>query len=162
MTNIPVYSFVAFSGTGKTTLLEKLIPELKARGLRVAVFKHDAHDFDIDHKGKDSWRLTQAGADVTIIASDKKAAIMENRPIRVEDLIGKISDVDILLTEGYKHGPWKKIALFRKSADKPFALELNECFAVMSDVPVETAANCLDLNDIPGLAELILKDLGRA
>jgi molybdopterin-guanine dinucleotide biosynthesis protein MobB len=79
--DIPVYSFIAKSGTGKTTLIEKLIPELKSRGLRVAVMKHDAHEFDVDKPGKDSWRMTRAGADVTVIASATHAAVMENRPV---------------------------------------------------------------------------------
>ena len=62
--NIPTYALVAFSNSGKTTFLEKLIPALKSRGLRVAVIKHDGHDFQLDKEGKDSWRITQAGADV--------------------------------------------------------------------------------------------------
>ena len=155
---IPIYSFVAFSGTGKTTLLEKLIPELKARGLRVAVIKHDAHDFNIDHEGKDSWRMTQAGADVTVIVSGKKAAIMENRPTSVEDLIEKITDVDILLTEGYKHGGGKKICIYRQASGKPLAIEPEKCFAIMSDVPLDVKTLCLDIDDISGLAKLIIED----
>lgn len=162
MTTIPVYSFIAFSGTGKTTLLEKLIPELKARGLRVAVLKHDAHDFEIDHEGKDSWRMTQAGADVTVITSDKKAAIMENRPISAETLMEKITDVDIILTEGYKHGDWKKIGIYRQSSGNPLAARPEDCFAVMSDVPLDITAICLDLDDISGLARLIIDDMKKA
>lgn len=158
MTTIPVYSFVAYSGTGKTTLLEKLIAELKARGLRVAVLKHDAHDFNIDHEGKDSWRMTHAGADVTVIASDKKAAIMENRPISVEALIEKITDVDILLTEGYKHGGWKKIGIYRQASGNPLAVEPEKCLVVMSDVPLDIKTICLDLDDVSGLAKLIIDD----
>ncbi|MBR2328291.1 MAG: molybdopterin-guanine dinucleotide biosynthesis protein B, partial [Clostridia bacterium] len=75
--NIPTYALVAFSNSGKTTFLEKLIPALKSRGLRVAVIKHDGHDFQLDKEGKDSWRITQAGADVTAIVSKTHAAIME-------------------------------------------------------------------------------------
>ena len=93
--SIPVFSFVAFSGTGKTTFLEKLIPQLKARGLRVAVYKHDAHEFEIDKKGKDSWRFTAAGADVTVISSNTKAAVMENRYVSPEELVPEI----LLVTE---------------------------------------------------------------
>lgn len=158
MTTIPVYSFIAYSGTGKTTLLEKLIAELKARDLRVAVLKHDAHDFNIDHEGKDSWRMTHAGADVTVIASDKKAAIMENRPISAEALIEKITDVDILLTEGYKHGGWKKIGIYRQASGNPLAVEPEKCLVVMSDVPLDIKTICLDLDDVSGLAKLIIDD----
>lgn len=157
--NIPVYSFVAFSNTGKTTLLEKLIPELRRRGLRVAVVKHDAHEFDIDHKGKDSWRMTQAGAEVTAVASATKAAVMENRFIPIEELIDRIRDVDIILTEGYKHGPWPKIALQRSGNGKPLPLRPEECLAVVSDVPVETKTPCLGLDDIERLADIIMNDI---
>jgi molybdopterin-guanine dinucleotide biosynthesis protein MobB len=157
---IPVYSIVAFSNTGKTTMLEKLIPELRRRGLKAAVIKHDAHEFEIDKPGKDSWRLTQAGATVTIVASATKAAILENRFIPIDELIARITDVDIILTEGYKHGPWPKIALQRGGNDKPLPLEPGECLAVMTDVPVETGNTpVLGLDDIKQLADLIIADV---
>ena len=94
-------SFVAKSGTGKTTLLEQVIAELKGRGYRVGVIKHDAHRFDIDHPGKDSHRLTAAGADTMLISSPEKLALVkrhtESPPI--EELIATyFSDVDLILT----------------------------------------------------------------
>jgi molybdopterin-guanine dinucleotide biosynthesis protein MobB len=156
---IPVYSFVAFSNTGKTTLLEKLIPELKSRGLRVAVVKHDAHEFDIDREGKDSWRMTRAGADVSAVASATKAAVMENRFVPIEELIDRIRGVDIILTEGWKHGPWPKIALQRSGSGKPLPLPPEECLAIVSDVPVETTTPRLGLDDIVALADIILDDM---
>jgi molybdopterin-guanine dinucleotide biosynthesis protein MobB len=157
--SIPVYSFVAFSNTGKTTLLEKLIPELRRRGFRIAVVKHDAHEFDIDHEGKDSWRFTRAGAEVTAVASTTKAVIMENRFIPIEEIIDRIRDVDIILTEGYKHGPWPKIALQRGGNGKPLPLPPEECLAVMTDVPVEANTPCLGLDDIERLADIIEWDM---
>jgi len=157
--NIPVYSIVAYSGTGKTTLIEKLIPALRKRGLRVAVVKHDAHEFDIDHEGKDSWRFTKAGAEVTAIASATKAAIMENRPVPIDALIARISGVDIILTEGYKTGPWPKIALMRSGNNKPLPLPPEECLAVMADVPVEAGVPYLPLGDAEALADLLVEDM---
>jgi molybdopterin-guanine dinucleotide biosynthesis protein MobB len=159
MSFIPVYSIVAYSNTGKTTLLEKLIPELKRRGFRAAVIKHDAHEFEIDHEGKDSWRLTKAGAEVTVIASQTKAAVMENRFVPIEELIDRIRDVDVILTEGYKHGPWPKIALQRSENGKPLPLPPEECVAIMTDVPVETKTPCLGLNEISALADMIVSDV---
>ena len=153
---IPVYSFIAFSNTGKTTLLEKLIPELKRRGLRVAVVKHDAHEFDVDREGKDSWRMTKAGAEVTVVASSTKAALMENRFVPIEELLERIRDVDIILTEGYKHGPWPKIALQRSENQRPLPLPPEECIVIVSDVPVETATPVLGLDDIGPLADIII------
>ena len=161
MTNIPVYSIVAFSGTGKTTLLEKLITELKDRGLRVAVIKHDAHDFEIDREGKDSWRFTQAGADVTVVSSVKKTAIMENRPVPIETLIGRITDVDVILTEGFKQGAWPRIAIRRSASGRPLPIPAEECFAIVTDVPEHTDKPCFGLNDIPGLADIIISDMKR-
>ena len=88
--NTPMIGFAAYSGTGKTTLLEKVIVNLKARGLRLGVLKHDAHDFDIDHEGKDSWRFQKAGADITLIASATKMALVEQRPRTFEENIASI------------------------------------------------------------------------
>ena len=161
MADIPVFSVVAFSGTGKTTLLEKLITELRARGLRVAVIKHDAHEFDIDHEGKDSWRFSRAGAEVTVVVSGSKAAVIENRPVPLETLLGKISDVDIILTEGYKSGAWPKIAVRRNATGKPLPLPASECFAVVTDVPEQTETPCFGLDDLSGLADLIISKLGK-
>jgi len=155
MNKIPIFSVVGFSGTGKTTLLEKLVVELKSRGLRLAVIKHDAHEFDIDHEGKDSYRFSHAGADVTVVASACKAAIIENRPVSLETLLGRITDVDIILTEGYKSGPWPKIAVRRAATGKPLPLPAGECFAVVSDIPEDTATPFFALDDINGLADLI-------
>jgi molybdopterin-guanine dinucleotide biosynthesis protein MobB len=156
---IPVYSFVAFSNTGKTTLLEKLVPELKRRGLRVAVVKHDAHEFEIDREGKDSWRMTRAGAAVTAVASATKAVLMENRFIPIEELIDRIRDVDIILTEGWKHGPWPKIALQRGETGKPLPLPPEDCLAIVTDVPQETKTPCLGFDDIGPLADILLGDM---
>ena len=158
MTNIPIYSIVAFSGTGKTTLLVKLVAELKARGLRVAVVKHDAHEFDIDHEGKDSWRFTQAGADVTVVASGSKAAIMENRPVPIESLLERITDVDVILTEGYKSGTWPKIAIQRGATGKPLPIAAEDCLAIVTDVRTDTGTPCFGLDDICGLADFIISD----
>ena len=160
MANIPIFSVVAFSGTGKTTLLEKLVTELKSRGLRIAVIKHDAHEFEIDREGKDSWRMTRAGADVTAVVSGSKAAIMENRPVPFEALVEKITDVDIILTEGYKHGKWRKIGIRRKETGNPLPIPADDCFAIVTDVPEQTDTPCFSLDDIQGLADLLVSAAG--
>lgn len=151
--SIPVFAFVAWSGTGKTTLLEKLLPVLKDRGLTVGVLKHDGHDFQMDKPGKDTHRLTQAGADVTAIVSGTHAAFLENRPISEAEAIAKIRNVDLILTEGCQDGPWPKIGVARtatgrglKPLDEPYAL-------VLSDCPVNTEAPVLALDDVQGLAD---------
>lgn len=157
--SIPVFSFVAFSGTGKTTFLEKLIPELKARGLRVAVYKHDAHEFEIDKKGKDSWRFTAAGADVTVISSNTKAAVMENRYVSPEELVAGLHDVDIIITEGYKAGPWPKIAMRRRESGNDFPIPPEECIAVITDEPEPRAKRSFGLHMVSEVADFLKEQI---
>ncbi len=110
-------SVVAKSGTGKTTMLEKIISELVGRGYRVGTIKHDAHGFDIDHEGKDSWRLTQAGGSPMVISAPDKMAMVRSHllgEMSVEEIIFRfMTDVDIVLTEGYKSGTLPKIEIHR-------------------------------------------------
>lgn len=160
--SIPVYSFTAYSGTGKTTYLEKLIPILKAMGLRVAVWKHDAHDFEIDHEGKDSFRFTKAGADITLLSSDKKTVIMENRPIERDVLLSRIHDVDLVLTEGYTFESWKLIEIYRESSGKGLRVNPADCFAVVSDVPLSVDVPVFDINNPDKLAAFIYEDIKKS
>ena len=120
MSDIPVISVVAKSGSGKTCLLDKLIKELKNRGLKVAVVKHDVHGFEIDHPGKDSWRHAQAGADIVSISSPQKFALIEKRSteLTLEQIEKRITGVDIILTEGYKKGNKPKIEVFRSKVHR--------------------------------------------
>lgn len=155
----PVVSFVAWSGTGKTTYLEKLVAELKSRGLRVAVLKHDAHEFEVDKPGKDSWRFTQAGADVTIVASATHAAILENRPVSAEELAARVTGVDLILTEGYKHGPWPKVGVNRAATGKGLPLPAEECLAVVTDAPPDTNTPCFPLDDPAPMAEFLIQQI---
>lgn len=157
--SIPVISFVAFSNTGKTTFIERLVPAIKEGGLRVAVYKHDGHDFEIDKPGKDSYRMTAAGADVTVISSDNRAAIMENRPVSPEELISRIKNVDLVIVEGNKLGPWPKIALSRKANGKPLPASPSDCIAVITD---DESIDCgstpkFGFDDIGKVAELIME-----
>jgi molybdopterin-guanine dinucleotide biosynthesis protein MobB len=161
--DIPVYSFIAKSGTGKTTLIEKLIPELKSRGLRVAVMKHDAHEFDVDKPGKDSWRMTRAGADVTVIASATHAAVMENRPVPAGRAAeGHIRDVDVIITEGYQQGPWKKIGVHRAASGNVLPVISDRYIAVVADGDVDVPAPHIGLDDVKSLADFIVSDMSAA
>ena len=155
--SIPTFSLVAWSGTGKTTLLEKLLPALKERGLRVAVLKHDGHDFDMDRPGKDSWRMTQAGADVSAIVSASHAAFLENRPLTAEEAAARIRDVDIIITEGFPSSPWPKIGLARAATGKGLKPVEGQYDLVLADGPVDTTATVLALDDIDGLAHWLME-----
>lgn len=156
-TDIPIVSFVAYSGTGKTTFLERLIPKLKARGLKIAIVKHDGHRFEIDHEGKDSDRFTKAGADVTGLISSEKAVLMENRQTDPEEFLKKIDGVDLILTEGFKQGPWPKIMLHRKGTGKPMPLLPEECLAVISDVEILDCENVFTLEEIEKTADFLFR-----
>jgi molybdopterin-guanine dinucleotide biosynthesis protein B len=110
---VPVISFVGYSKSGKTTLLEKVVPELKKLGYRVAFIKHTHHNnFDIDLPGKDTWRLSQAGSDVMVISSAEKLAIIEkvSEELYLDRILELIADkVDVILTEGYKQADTIKV-----------------------------------------------------
>ena len=117
-----VVSFVGISGTGKTTLIEGAVRELKKRGYRVAVIKHAHHGFEIDQRGKDTWRFAQAGSDVVLVSSPDKLAIIErvSEEVWLPELLSKIEDkVDIVLIEGYKWASKVKIEVsdHEKSTD---------------------------------------------
>ena len=160
----PVLSVVGFSDSGKTTYLEKLIAALKSRGLRLGVIKHDAHSFDIDIPGKDSWRLTQAGADITVVASPAKIAMIEKW--RGEEdlyriagrLVGK---VDLVLSEGYKRDKAPKIEIRRAAKSRDAFCSDDELFAVATDYATasETTAPILPLDDAEPMADLIMRYL---
>lgn len=157
MAEIPVLAFAAYSGTGKTTLLEKLIAALKERGLRLAVIKHDGHRFEIDHEGKDSWRFAQAGADITIISSAEKTAYVEQRELPLEQLLAMAHDVDLILVEGYKNKNLPQIGMARKETGKGFTADPSRFLALVTDLEVETAVPCFGLENISGIADFILE-----
>ncbi|MCL1876121.1 MAG: molybdopterin-guanine dinucleotide biosynthesis protein B [Synergistaceae bacterium] len=163
----PVLSVVGYSDSGKTTYLEKLIPALKKRGIKLCVIKHDAHSFDMDMPGKDSWRLTQAGADITVVSSPAKIAVIEkweheeNLSALALRFRGK---ADLILTEGYKRDSALKIEI-RRAANKaldPFCKD-EELFAVAGDYDLETEAKTsvplLPLDDAAPMADLIMSFL---
>ena len=137
MGKIPVLGIVGYSGAGKTTLIEKLLPALRTRGLRVAVIKHDAHSLSFDKEGKDSWRFAQAGAAVTAVASGTQTVIMENRSMHPEELTGRIEGVDLILAEGFKTAPWPKLLVCRGEEGEALAIPLTECAAIVADGPAE-------------------------
>jgi molybdopterin-guanine dinucleotide biosynthesis protein MobB len=162
----PVVSIVAKSGTGKTTLLEKLIAEMKQRGFRVGAIKHDAHSFNIDHEGKDSWRLTQAGADTMLITSPEKITMVkqhskEQEPTLAETVATYCGDLDIVLTEGFKRSTMPKIEVHRRERSEKLLCRDEEydpaLIAVASDSPLKIDVPLYDINDVQGLCDLIVE-----
>ena len=154
---IPVLSVVGKSDAGKTTLLEKLIRELKRRGYRVATVKHDAHSFDIDHPGKDTWRHAQAGSDHVVIASPARIAHIQRveRELTLPEIAATINDVDIILTEGYKRGPARKIEVSRAEKGSELLCTREELVAIAADQPFYMDVPQFGLDDAAGLVDLI-------
>ncbi len=160
MAGIPVFAFAAYSGTGKTTVIEKIVRALKSKGLRVAVIKHDGHRFEIDHEGKDSWRFAHAGADITIISSQEKTAYVEQRSLSLRQLIDMVHDVDLILVEGYKNETLPQIGIARRATGKGFTADLSRFIALITDMEeVETALPRFTFEDIQGVTEFIMKNM---
>lgn len=159
---IPVLAFAAYSGTGKTTLIEKVIRSLKERGLRIAVIKHDGHSFEIDHEGKDSWRFSEAGADISVISSSGKTAVVEKRSLSFEQVAAKVQDVDLILVEGYKNEPLTQIGICRKASGKGFTAPLDRYIAVVTDTEIACRESAgiprFGFDEVQELTEFIMKN----
>lgn len=159
----PVLGFAAYSGTGKTTLLVKLLPLMKLQGLRVAMVKHTHHDFDIDKPGKDSYELRKAGAEQVLVASDKRMALMTEFELSAEpdlvELVNKLDleNVDLIMVEGFRHLPFAKIELHRPATGKPLIFPEDESIvAIASDEIIETDdLPLLNLNAVEEVAGFI-------
>jgi len=156
-----VFGFAGFSGAGKTTLIEKLIPRFTAQGLRVSLIKHTHHDFDVDQPGKDSWRHRQAGAHEVLLTCDKRWVLMHElrgapEPSLTEQL-GLLSPCDLVLVEGFKQTPISKLEVHRPACGKPPLWPENPSIvAVASDAPLACPLPVLDLNDPDAIARFIL------
>lgn len=139
---IPIFSVVGKnSNTGKTTILCNIIHELKVRGYRVATIKHDVHGFDIDHPGKDTWKHGQAGSDIVMISSPEKFAMIEKvqKEYTLDEIISKIDNVDIIITEGYKRENKPKLEVFRAEAADCLLCEEHELFGLVTDTHFDNA-----------------------
>ena len=158
-----IFGLAGWSGSGKTTLIVNLIPELVGRGLSVSTMKHAHHEFDIDQPGKDSYEHRQAGASEVMISASRRWALMhevgnEEEP-SVDELISRMTPVDLLLVEGFKWHAHPKMEIYRPAVGKPL-LQNNdpEIIAVASDEKLKNlSVPVFDLNDIMGIADFIIK-----
>lgn len=158
----PLVIITGRSDSGKTTLLERLLPELKKRGLRVGTIKHHHGDLDFDSPGKDSWRHKKAGADTSIISSPNQIGIVmdADHDHKPDELIPFLSRVDIILAEGYKEENLPKVEIFRPEVhDNPLCLEDPNLIAVMTDSHLDTDVPIFAPDDVKGLADLLVKQV---
>ena len=163
-----VVGFAAYSGSGKTHLVERLIPALKLRGLRVSVVKHAHHEFDIDHPGKDTWRHREAGAFEVVVASNRRLALMREfeQPARlsVHHLLAELYEgVDWVLVEGFKDSDLLKIEVWRAEAGKPARYPDDDFVAAIATdapgrLPEATLRPVLDLNDADAVAQWLVEN----
>lgn len=151
---IPIVSIVGKSDVGKTTLLEKIVPILVARGYRIATVKHDAHSFEIDHEGKDSWRHKHSGAAMSVISSPERIAVVADadHDHTLEELREKfVRDVDLVLSEGYKREMQPKIEVFRSGRSTHMLCNKDDNLVAIAGDPPQPPEGIpvFDLND-PG------------
>jgi molybdopterin-guanine dinucleotide biosynthesis protein B len=167
---VPMIGFCAWSGTGKTTLLTQLLPILVSQGLKVAVIKHAHHNFDIDHPGKDSFELREAGASQMLIASRKRMALItefdEDHPEpSLADALERLNmqELDLILVEGFKHENYQKIELHRPELKKPLLFPDDpNIIALASDAPIIENRNILpklNLNKPQQIAQFIIDNI---
>jgi len=158
----PFVSIVGNSGSGKTTFIEKLIPELIGRGLKVGTIKHDVHGFEMDKPGKDSWRHKHAGASATVISSPYQIGMVmdveyDHKP---DDLLPLFNGMDIILTEGYKRGDHSKIEIFRTEiVSEPLCKNDKYLIALITDSDIALDVPIFSFGAIKEVADFLIKHL---
>lgn len=160
----PVVSIVAKSGSGKTTFIEKLLPELKSEGLSVGVIKHHGHITLFDMPGKDTYRHFQAGADVVVGASAAQVAVFRRQDgaADLDDVIAEhFAGLDLVLTEGFKRGPYPKIEVHRAARSSEILCGPEELLAIVTDEALAVNTPQFGLEDAGGVADLLIRWLGQ-
>lgn len=156
-----VFGIVGYKNTGKTGLMERLVTEITGRGLTVSTIKHAHHNFDVDHAGKDSFRHRAAGASQVLLSSSNRWALMSElrgaEEPKLDDLLAKMTPVDLILIEGYKRDGHPKIETYRAETNGTLLVSNDPTIlAVASDCAVATDQPTFDLNDTHGIADFIL------
>jgi len=158
--SIPILCFVGRSNSGKTTLIERLIPELVKAGYKVATVKHAGHGFDLDTEGKDSWRHKRAGASTVMVLSKGSLAMFAdvNDDIKVSELRDRFLDqsLDLIIAEGWKSEGFPKIVVVRDQLGEVLVSQ-DGMIAVLSNKKMDVDVPLIDPDDIPALAALIVR-----
>ena len=162
---VPIDSFVGRSNSGKTTLIERVIPQLVQAGYKVATVKHAGHGFDLDTEGKDSWRHKRAGASSVMVLSKGSMAMFADvsDQMNVEEVRDRFLDdtYDLIIAEGWKHENYPKIVIIREQIGE-ISVSTEGLLAVVSDKPVDLAVPLFGLDDVVGVAALIMRRFPRS
>ena len=155
-----VIGLAGWSGAGKTTLLTRVIPHLIGQGLRISVIKHAHHEFDVDRPGKDSWVHRQSGAAEVLVSSARRWALMHElrgaAEPRLPELLRKMSRVDLVVVEGFKREPHRKIEVYRAANGKPLLFpDDSGIVGIAADAAVATALPVAHLDDIEAVSEMM-------
>jgi molybdopterin-guanine dinucleotide biosynthesis protein B len=152
-----VVSIVGKSGVGKTTVLERVIREIKQRGYRVGTVKHDIHGFEMDKPGKDSWRHARAGSDAVVVSGPRKMALIRktDQEMSLDEIVPLMGDVDLVITEGYKRGSKPKIEVSRLERGAGLLCQPEELIGIMADYPLDVPVPRFDLDDATGIVDLL-------
>lgn len=156
----PIVSVVGYSGSGKTTFIVKLVPELIRRGIRVGTIKHDVHGFQMDKPGKDSWRHKQAGATITVISSPVQIGMVRDvdHDHSLDELLPFFSGVDIIVTEGYKRGDKPKLEIFRSDMQaEPLCNTDENLLALITDADVNVGVPRFATNDARRVVDFLIQ-----
>lgn len=168
MTTIPHLGFVGFSGSGKTTLISQVIVQLKLKGYRVGILKHDVHDFQMDVEGKDTYKFSEAGADLVAISTSTKLNMLEKlqRPLEFEEILQRFNGVDLIIIEGYKQAEVPKILIARTLEQLALFNQLSQVMAIATSLLTDSfevsrlikqnsTITLLDLNDIVAIIAFV-------
>lgn len=156
----PMVAVTGWSGSGKTTFLRGLIPALRRRGLRVALIKHDAHGFELDREGKDTWLLSRAGAEEVAILGPGQWAVLGRGERDLDWLRRCLPPVDLILGEGFKFSPLPKLEVHRSAAGADLITRDDSLLALITDEPLDSPAPQLGLGDFEACAGLLCSSLG--
>lgn len=153
-----IFAICGIKNSGKTTLINKMIPIFKSDGFKIAIIKHDGHDFEADPIGTDTGSYMQSGADGSAVFSRKKFKLIRNEQVTEDLLISAFSNMDIIILEGFKNSSWPKIEIVRSALSDKLSCRTDNLFGIVSDIEImHPNTPWIQLNDTQGIVDLIYK-----
>lgn len=154
---IPIISVVGYSDSGKTTIIENVIRYLCGYEVRAAYIKHTDHPIDLNQNQKDSEKALFAGAVVSTVISNEQTICVENRSVDIHDFIQKLTDIDLIITEGFKKEQFPKVLVTKVNNDNYWPVREAECQCIISDANIISDRKVFKCNDIAGFSTWLIK-----